>query len=133
MGNLIDFKEKKAKKDLKETNVLRDIDTVFRHVSTNELAETCAKAKDHFKSIGYIVQSSNKFIDKKKFPPKKTILFREINIGFSTTIKKKFTNDSWVIYPVQIEPVNGFIELVTFIQHKIEASKDGREKQSNRS
>ncbi|AUQ25093.1 hypothetical protein C1O30_08445 [Dickeya zeae] len=128
MGDLIDFKEKKLLKDAKKTNVLGDIDNFFRTVTTNEMIEMIKKVKDHFKKIGYKIQSTDKRIDKKKFQPKKTILFKEIGVGFSTTTKKKFTDDSWVIYPVQIESTNSFIELISFIQQKIEVSKDGGEK-----
>lgn len=128
MGDVVYLKVERNIRDERETNVLSDIDNVFKTISTNEITETLEKAKKQFKTIGYKIQSTNKLVDKKKFHPKKTILFKEFGVGFSTAIKKKFTDNFWVIYPVQIESTNGFMELVSFIQQKIEVSKNGREK-----
>ncbi|MGY3094953.1 hypothetical protein [Pantoea agglomerans] len=128
MENVIDFSKKKDIKDATKTNVLSDIDNAFTAISNSEIIETIDKVKNKFKTMGYKIQSTDKLVDKKKCLPKKTLLFKGLGIGFSATINKKFTDDFWVIYPVQIEPTNGFMHLSNFIQQKIEASKNGREK-----
>lgn len=126
MEKVVDFNREKLRRSKSKTDPLTDFDNQFKTLSSNEKLTIIKKAINHFKSIGYKVNSSEKSLDKKIFPAKKTILFKEKGIGFCTSIKKKFTGDSWVIYPIKIESVNGFVELVNFIQKKIEVDKDGR-------
>lgn len=133
MSNVIDFKEKKDQKDERSFDALTDFDSLFKSLSSNELNNIILKTKNHLKSVGYKPSSSDKSVDKKKFQPKKTILFRELNIGFSLSTKNKFTDDLWVIYPIEVKSGNSFIELVNFIQLKIEVSKDVSTEQSKRS